>query len=241
MHKITKLFQLLCRPVYWAGLKEGVGAAVEHERFLRRHSFETVLDAGANKGQFALAVRGSQPHASIIAFEPLPAPATVFERVSPAGTAKLFRVALGSTDETAAIHVSRRADSSSLLSIGKAQVAAFPGTEAVGTEAIAVVRLDSLASSLDLRRPVLLKIDVQGFELEVLKGARETLRRIDDVYVELSYRPLYDRQPLAHDVIDWLKQHGFVLAGVYNTALAADGSPVQSDMHFRRLEQDDSL
>lgn len=214
-----------------------MGAAIEHERFLLRHVFETVLDAGANKGQFALAVRASQPGASIIAFEPLSEPAAIFESVLPAGQAKLFRVALGATEEAATIHVSRRMDSSSLLPIGNAQVAAFPGTEAVGTESISVVPLDKLASSLELRRPVLLKIDVQGFELEVLKGGRETLARIDDIYVELSYRALYDGQPLAHDVIDWLRQYGFILSGIYNTAFAADGSPVQSDIHFRRPAQ----
>jgi len=237
MRKAIKLLRLLERASYRRALTYGVAAAIEHEPFLRGHKFATVIDAGANKGQFALAVRAHMPHARILAFEPLQSPAAIFRRMFQSDEiVRLFETALGSSTGTATIHLSNHLDSSSLLPIGKEQVEVFPHTEEVGTLSIAVTALDDIADSLGLRGPTLLKIDVQGFELSLLRGAERSLAQfIDDIYVELSYRVLYEGQPLAHEVIDWLRLHGFVLGGVYNTAFATDGAVVQSDMHFRRL------
>jgi FkbM family methyltransferase len=237
MRKVRKLFLLLSHPVYRHGLAYGVGAAIEHTSFLKNEFFATVLDAGANKGQFALAARAHYPIARIVAFEPLPRPAVIFRKVfSTDANVSFMPIALGSTPGEEIIHVSGRADSSSLLPISALQSQTFPGTEEVGIQTIRVERLDGVLMSETLARPVLLKIDVQGFELELLKGAEQSLAHIDDIYVELSFVPLYDGQALTGDVTAWLRERGFVLAGVYNIAHTAGGRPVQADFHFRRLE-----
>jgi FkbM family methyltransferase len=236
MGKTKKLFELLRTPAYWRGAVRGVAASVEHERFLRNGSYGSILDVGANRGQFALAARKHQPTAMIFAFEPLDAPALLFRRMF--GNDKkvhLINKALGSCQKFQQINISERDDSSSLLPIGSGQTAVFPGTGAMGVETVEVTTLDLEARSLNLCSPVLLKIDVQGFELEVLRGARECLSLIESVYVELSYLELYTGQPLAHEVMDWLREYGFVVSGVYNTVFAADGRPVQSDVYFRRI------
>ena len=69
------------------------------------------------------------------------------------------------------MHVSAREDSSSLLPVGEGQVSAFPGTDEVGTTNVEVRTLDSVMANRDLEKPALLKVDVQGFELPVLRGA----------------------------------------------------------------------
>jgi FkbM family methyltransferase len=237
MRKLRKLLVLLRNPVYRRGLLYGVGATTEHRHFLSRQKFMTVLDAGANKGQFSLAVRAQFPRAHILAFEPLSEPAAIFRRLfGPDRCVTLFPVALGSQSGKQVIHISRRLDSSSLLPIGDLQSKIFPGTEEARTEEIRVECLDSILAGQDLPAPVLLKVDVQGFEQHLLLGAEETLRRVSTIYIELSFVPLYHGQALADDIIRWLQTRGFALAGIYNLAQDPTGKTVQADFHFERCD-----
>lgn len=235
MPKLSKLIRLLAHPIYREGLRHKVGAAIEHRNFLHSASFSTIIDAGANKGQFSLAARAAQPNARIIAFEPLEKQAAVYERIFAKDThTQLIHTALGAQQGTADIHIAKRADSSSLLPIGTMQTEVFPGTEEIACVRITVDRLDHALDVATLPHPVLLKIDVQGFELELLKGADKILEHIDGIYVELSFLPFYDSQPLADEVIEWLARRRFYLAGVYHLAYSKQGQAVQADMYFRR-------
>jgi FkbM family methyltransferase len=212
-----------------------VAAAVEHIAFLKTCDFSTVLDAGANKGQFTLAVQCVRPDAYVVGFEPLAGPAGRYARLfANRSNIELRRVALGSKQEQVDIHVSCRDDSSSLLPITEVQTSIFPGTEERGRESVKVVRLDDEIDVAALKPPVLLKMDVQGFELETLKGAVRSLERIEHVYCELSFFPFYAGQPLADEVIAWLATHGFSLAGVYHIANDVSGRAVQADFYFQR-------
>ncbi|MDE2465567.1 MAG: FkbM family methyltransferase [Alphaproteobacteria bacterium] len=236
MRKLIKLLRLLPNRTYRAALRYRVAATIEHDGFLRSESFATLIDAGANKGQFSLAARATHPEAEIVAFEPLDAPAAIFEQVfANDRRIRLIRAALGEQSGMAEIHVSRRMDSSSLLPIGKLQEQIFPGTEEAAIENVRVVRLDEELAVSGLPKPILLKIDVQGFELELLKGAKASLPHIDGIYTELSFVPLYSGQPLAHEVIAWLAEHDFRLAAIYHVSYRANGAAVQADVHFRRV------
>jgi hypothetical protein len=75
---------------------------------------------------------------------------------------------------------------------------------------------------------------VQGAELEVLKGCASLLSSFDHIYAELSFVEFYSGQPLCDEVIAYLAQHGFALAGVYNLAADKDGVTVQADFLFSR-------
>jgi FkbM family methyltransferase len=230
-----KLAKLVGRREFRCGLRLGVAAAIEHENYLRSVRFATLIDVGANKGQFSLAARAYWPDCEILAFEPLSEAAGKYQCVFQNDRkVRLIRAALGAQKGQSEIHLSRKRDSSSLLTIGELQSRIFPGTDEVGTELINVVTLDSVFFSVSSARPVLLKIDVQGFELEVLKGATDALKSVDAIYAEVSYVSLYKRQPLASEVIAWLSARNFILAGIYNTIFDKGGVAVQSDMHFRR-------
>ena len=80
-----------------------------------------------------------------------------------------------------------------------------------------------------------MKIDVQGYELEVLKGSSDLLQSIFYVYVECSFIELYDEQPLANDVINFLEKFSFILKGVYNPHFNKNGIVVQADFLFEKL------
>ena len=108
----------------------------------------------------------------------------------------------------------------------------FPGTGEVRTETIRMRRLADLVPAGDIKTPALLKLDVQGFELEVLRGCEELLECFAYVYAECSFVELYSGQALAHDVIGWLAGRGFVLGGVYNMSYDSLGRAVQGDFLF---------
>lgn len=79
-----------------------------------------------------------------------------------------------------------------------------------------------------------MKLDVQGFELEALRGCENMLDRFRYVYCECSFVELYEGQALAHEIIDYLSQHKFKLTGVYNMTYDKRGIAVQADFLFSR-------
>lgn len=235
--KFVKLVRLLMNSPYRAGLLRGVAAGVEHEKILQTLNCDVVLDVGANKGQFTLAVRRNIPAARVFAFEPMHKAATVFDAVhSNDPHVVLLHGAVGEADETMQMNISARQDSSSLLPISARQNEIFPGTNSVGVETVIVKPLTHWISSDVITGNTLLKIDVQGYELEVLRGCVDVLNKIKYVYVECSFVELYAGQAMAWEVIDYMSKHGFYLAGIYNVSYDKDGVAIQADFLYRKLD-----
>ncbi len=235
-HQFAKLLRLLPRAEWRRGLWHGVAASVEHRDLIAGLDLASVVDVGANIGQFSLLVAALHPQARIFAFEPLPEAAARYERLFAGNPlVRLHRAALGPDRGTATLHVSARNDSSSLLPISDIQSRIFPGTEEVGTATVPVGPLADFVTREALVAPALLKIDVQGFELEVLRGAEGLLDSFDWIYVEASWLALYEGQALAGDVIAFVEAQGFTRAGEYNRSEDAHGTPVQADFLFHRV------
>jgi FkbM family methyltransferase len=233
---IHKFAAILKSPYYRAKMfRHRVAAGVEHGRVFSGVECSTVVDIGANRGQFALVARQCQPNARVISFEPLPAAAAKFRAVF-AGDDRvtLHEVAIGPAPGNATIHVSKRDDSSSLLPISSTQVALFPGTEEVATATVRVAPLREFVSAADIQAPALLKLDVQGFELEALRGCEDLLDRFANVYAECSFVELYAGQALADEVTFWLRERGFKLHGEHNTVHDRGGRAIQADFLFAR-------
>lgn len=231
----VKLVRVLARREYRQALRVGVAAAVEHDRLHVPVEPATVLDVGANRGQFALVAARRWPRARLICFEPLPDAARVLSRVlAAAPRAEVRNLALSDEAGEVKLHVSRADDSSSLLPIGARQSATFPGTEEVGVIGVPAARLDDELDASDLLRPVLLKLDVQGGELRVLRGAAGLLSAVDVVLVECSFVEFYEGQPLAHELVRFLGGHGLVLTGAGMPTTDAAGRVVQIDLVFSR-------
>jgi len=237
LRKFIKLIRLTSsHPLYRRGLSCGVAAAIEHEDAIRSIELGTLIDVGANIGQFSLLARALHPNASIYAFEPLPAAAVRFERLFAQDRAiYLYRLAAGEIPGMASIHVSGHPDSSSLLPITDLQNKLFPGTAQTSVLNIHVNRIDDVLKDIALLKPIMIKLDVQGFELSALKGMPKLLQAAQHVYAEVSFKELYEGQPLAHEIVAWLAAAGFRFAGVYNTTAAADGSTIQADILFTKV------
>ncbi|MGV0795026.1 FkbM family methyltransferase [Mycolicibacterium sp. XJ1819] len=235
--KVGKLARILPVAAWRRALaRHRVAAAVEHVGVLGHLAgLRTVVDVGANRGQFALAARHCHPEARIVSFEPLAAPAATFRAVFAGDTrTSLVNAAVGPAPGEAVIHVSARDDSSSLLPITAAQNTLFPGTAEVDTDTVRVTRLAEHVPAADIETPALLKIDVQGFELQALAGSDDVLDRFEWVYVECSFLELYAGQAFADDVIGWLRDHGFALTGIYSVSYDSEGRAVQADFLFTR-------
>ena len=233
LRRTAKLLRLLPDPTFRRGLRFGVGAAIEHRPALAHLRFRTVVDIGANVGQFSLLARALNPGARILAFEPLAEAAARYRRVFARDPgAALLQAAIAPRRGTVEMHVSAAPDSSSLLPITRRQAERFPGTEETGLVAVEAGPLGCFLERTDVAPPALLKIDVQGFELEVLRASAPLLDAFGHVYVEASFEELYAGQALAPEVGAFLDERGFKEIGRFNTVRAPDGTPVQADFLF---------
>jgi FkbM family methyltransferase len=239
--KLAKLVTVVREPVYRPALRHGVAAAVEHDQVPFTHDFRSVVDVGAGRGQFALVARRRFPRAAILCFEPVGEAREKLAAVTRGLAGVEIRdVALGASTRTAEFHVSRNLDSSSLLPMTPAHLAAFPNTETTEGTTVSVARLDEVLEPGELEAPTLLKIDAQGYELEVLRGAESLLPAVQTVLVECSFVELYAGQALADDVTCLLRPHGFRLRGIFSVAVDRAGECLQGDFLFEHDRRRDA-
>ena len=233
IRKIKKLFFLLPVSLYRKALFFGVAAAIEHEKLLKNKSYKTIVDIGANRGQFSLVARNTFKKAKIYAFDPLKTSKRIFNKIFyNHKNINFFNVAIGPSKEKRTIHISKKEDSSSILSIGKLQSDLFPGTEESHEATIKVDRLDSFINKSHIQSPALLKLDVQGFELQALRGCENFFEDIDYIYCECSFMSLYKNQSLVTDVVEFLISKDFKISGVFNMQSDSDGKNIQADFFF---------
>lgn len=204
--------------------------------WLRHLGIRTVLDVGANEGQFAETARRVFPDSRIISFEPME---KCFRALRARFVAdprfEAHQFALGSSDGTATFHANDFSPSSSLLPMLDLHRDAFPFTQRTTAIEVPVRTLDGLLRGRELDDPVFLKIDVQGYEARVLAGASETLRRCHMILTEVSVEKLYEGEPLAHEIIAWLASAGFRLVGAVDFLRhPGDGRTLQMDLLFAR-------
>jgi len=186
-----------------------------------------IVDVGAFKGTWTTECMNVCPDAQYLLIDPLPSNRPALrELCSRHPNVSAWFGAAGSENGELAIH-SHADQSSPLVAVEKS----WRSTESI---VVPVRTLDSFLGSGEITPPQFIKADVQGYELEVLRGASEALTSTDAVLLEVSFRELYERQPLAHEVIAYLGTRDFVIADVCTYAQAADGSLEQADLLFLR-------
>lgn len=238
---LTKILRVLWIPQYRAAfLRTRVAASTEHDRILGGLGIETVVDIGANRGQFALCVRRLYPQAQIFSFEPLQEPASTYRKTFEGDPrARMINKAIAAAPGSAAMHVSRWDVSSSLLPFAQAQHDNFPFTEESRQETVSLAPLSACIDRRAIAGRSLLKLDVQGYELTALEGCADLLDRFHYVYVEASFVELYVGQALASEVIAHLMSRGFSLICVANLESGHAQRPIQADFLFSRTTSRD--
>jgi FkbM family methyltransferase len=192
---------------------------------------DVVLDVGASDGSWARALRADGYAGRIVSFEPL---AESFAALEQAADWEAHRLALGDRAGRARLHVTANRQSSSLLPLGPRHARAAPEAGIVGAEEVEVARLDDL-SIVHPGEHAYLKLDVQGAEREVLRGAARTLESVRIVETELSAVELYDGQALLGQVVEHLRSAGFDLIGLEPSFRdRSTGDLLQANGWFRR-------
>lgn len=231
--KLVQTVSLLNKRLVRRALLRGVTPATEHLPLLSTLPLRAVIDVGANRGQFTIAALVVHPNLTVVAIEPLKEAAATFHRIFSAHRkVRLVNAAAGRLRHEAQLFITRSDDSSSLRKPTAEQTTAFLNTDVIASRVVRVDTLDSLVEWRNLPHPVLLKLDVQGAELDVLSGAPGVLACVDFILAEASLRELYDGQPLLEEVVTMALALGFRLRSAHNATVSSLGEVVQLDLLF---------
>lgn len=210
------------RLIHWTLRKAGYNIVKFSPVFSRRtklfdsFGINVVLDVGANVGIYAKELRGAGYKGRIVSFEPLSSAYSQLLKNKKADVSwEAFNMALGDKEGETTINIAGNSYSSSILGMLPAHLQSAPESKYVGQEQVKLSTLDSIFDSLRVEgQNVCLKIDTQGFEENVLKGAEKSLRFINTIQLEMSLTPLYNGELLFPEMYALLSAKGYQLVGV---------------------------
>ncbi len=238
--RFRKFTQLLERPSLLALHKKGVSPDTFDRfsgRWITSAGFRTIIDIGANRGQFTHLTHALLPEADIFAFEPLPDLYQLLaESTNGVSSIKTFNVGLGRQEGELTFYRNRYADSSSFRPMADLHKQQFPFTDGLDTPLTVPVRtLDAVLGGNELKEKILVKIDVQGFENEVIAGGQAVLDRAAMVIMEVSFQPLYLGAPNFDEIYSTMRDRGYFFQGFVDQLIGPlDGAALQGDAIFAR-------
>lgn len=210
--------------------------------WLQKLNINTVIDVGANKGQFMLKMQSLLPQATIYSFEPLPNIFKILEKKVTATNVKIYNLALGNSTGTVEMNISGIDESSSLLDMADVHKDAYQGSEYIDRAEVQLDRLDTVLGKENLQDNILLKIDVQGYEQDVLLGGEQILAQARVVLLEAIFNPLYKGQWIFSELLQFMEERNFVFHGFADQGYAPHTRiPMYADALFVRKEDLDKL
>lgn len=206
---------------------------------LQHYGISTVLDVGANTGQYAGELRRYGFEGRIISFEPLSDAFAALQAKTEGDEGWSARqLALGSQPGTGEINVAKNSWSSSLRELLPAHLQDAPDSAYIGKQAVTISTVDEQIDALGLNKErIWLKIDTQGFEREVLAGAVRSLPILQAVQLEISLTPLYADGLLLEETLAFFSERGYELFGLEPGFYSKEtGRQLQVDGIFLRKE-----
>ncbi len=202
-------------------------------KWLNDLNINTIIDIGANEGQFALKFSQLLPNAKIHSFEPISKCFNALKENTKGVNIEYHNMGVGDEYSEKKINVYKHSPSSSLMEMAELHEDLFPHSIGHQEETIIVDRLDTIFKDKSLKQNILIKIDVQGYESNVIIGGRETLKKAKLVIIEMGYSELYVGQKLFDDLYMMLHELGFRFKGnIAQTLNEKDGSFLYSDSVF---------
>lgn len=201
---------------------------------LPRLDVDCVVDVGANSGQYGQMLRSIGYAGRIISFEPVSSCYQKLAQVAARdGNWETFQLALGEADAVLPINVTSSTDFSSFLTPNEYCSSTFgEGPRVAHVEQVPVRRLDDVLDDLPQitgHSRLYLKMDTQGFDQAVLRGAADCMDRIVALQSELSVKPVYGGAVRYLDALREFEEAGFEVSGLF---------PVNRDRNLRLVEVD---
>jgi FkbM family methyltransferase len=205
---------------------------------LRNYPIKTIVDVGANTGQFAHYISGVFPQARLYCFEPLPKPFQLLQswaRHQANGKVTTFNLALGNTESMMDMfYHTEHSPSSSLLAITEVSKTLYPFTQQQTKMLVPVTTLDKAMVEVigKVEPDLLIKLDVQGYEDRVIQGGIKTFSKAKACILEVCLDKLYEQQASFKDLLLLLESLGFYYVGNLEQIYANDGHVIFVDAIF---------
>lgn len=200
----------------------GLDLQSDLQRWFDLDAFDCVVDVGAHVGTMSLAFARMCPRARVIAFEMVPATFETLRRnVQP--VERILPQCVGLSDESGEVTIAIESDGQ--LNSLRNRTTSPPDA---GSVSVRVRRLDDLAPELGISTIDLLKVDAEGFDLQVMKGAAGLFAagRVGAVYAEVDFGNSSRTHGNFGEIAAWLAPHGLYPLAFYDPiVLARDGAP----------------
>lgn len=199
----------------------------------KTHGFKTIIDVGANSGQFTGVISHFYSTAKIFAFEPIPnLYSKVEKKFKNNKNISVHNLALGNEIGFIKFNQNEYGHVSSILDINKDNIH-YPNEKLKQID-VEISTLDFFFKNKSILRPSLLKLDVQGYELEALKGGVTILKHIDYIIIEANLEQLYQDQPSFTELNKYLNDVGFELNGMLDFNLGSNKSYIEIDLLYKK-------
>lgn len=195
--------------------KKYAGGYLLHNRIklLEHFDIQTVLDVGANTGQFAYYTRALGYRNKIVSFEPISSAFTILREFAKSDPNwQVCNCAIGDTDGKIEINISANSQSSSILDMMPNHLKSAPESVYEGKEIVNIHKMDTIIKKYTTELDkTFFKFDVQGFERNVIKGAENSIKSIKGLQLELSLVELYKGETLITEMLNIINNLGFTI------------------------------
>jgi FkbM family methyltransferase len=230
-----KLHSYIAKAAGYELIKQKKHPTVESHimNLIRHYRIDLMLDVGANQGQFGTMLREEGYAGEMHSFEPVHA---TFEKLAHASAGDpnwhIHQYALGESCGEEEVNITKSTDLSSFLKPNDFGKEKFEKIEVTQTEVVKISTvfdfLNSEISNAGNRR-IFLKMDTQGYDLNVFAGAVRNLKQIHCILSELSFMPIYEGMPHYIDALQTYESHDFHVTGLYPISRNKDLTIIEMD------------
>ncbi len=197
-----------------------------------QYLIDIVIDVGANHGQFGKLLRSIGYQGEILSFEPSKKSFEILSKVSSQDERwKIYPLGLGDKKTSEQINIFESSDFNSLLQPSDMGKTTFKNKlKKLHSEFIHIETLNRILTPHQLKgKRVFLKMDTQGYDLNVFKGASKYYSNIACLLTEISLQQIYQKMPNYHETLSFYESKGFAISGFYPVSLQKDSSVIEMD------------